>query len=104
MNYAIVEISGKQVWVENGKFYNLNYIATNPGNKILLNRVLMVNNNGNIQIGNPYLADVKIEATVLQHIKGPKLLVYKMKPKKKYRRKIGHRQQLTRLIVDKIIT
>ena len=103
MHYAIVEIGGKQVWVENGKFYNLNYIATKPGNKILLNRVLMVNDNGNIQLGKPYLPNVKIEATVLQHIKGPKLLIYKMKPKKKYRRKTGHRQQLTRLIVDKII-
>ena len=102
MKYAIVEISGRQVWVEDGKFYNLNYIATNPGNKILLNRVLMLNDNGNIQLGKPYLEDVKIEATVLQHIKGPKLLVYKMKPKKKYRRKTGHRQQLTRLMIDKI--
>jgi|TARA_B100000768_G_scaffold182028_1_gene208584 large subunit ribosomal protein L21 len=102
MKYAIVEISGRQVWVEDGKFYNLNYIATNPGNKILLNRVLMLNDNGNIQLGKPYLDGVKIEATVLQHIKGPKLLVYKMKPKKKYRRKTGHRQQLTRLMIDKI--
>ena len=102
MKYAIVEISGRQVWVEDGKFYNLNYIATNPGNKILLNRVLMLNDNGNIQLGKPYLDGVKIEATVLQHIKGPKLLVYKMKPKKKYRRKTGHRQKLTRLMIDKI--
>jgi large subunit ribosomal protein L21 len=102
MTYAIVEISGRQVWVESGKFYNLNYIATNPGNKILLNRVLMLNDNGNIKLGHPYLDNVKIEATVLQHIKGPKLLVYKMKPKKKYRRKTGHRQQLTRLMIDKI--
>jgi large subunit ribosomal protein L21 len=62
----------------------------------------MLNDNGNIQLGKPYLDGVKIEATVLQHIKGPKLLVYKMKPKKKYRRKTGHRQQLTRLMIDKI--
>ena len=55
MNYAIVEASGKQFWIEPGKFYDLNYIDLNPGDKIALVRVLLVNNNGNVSVGYPTL-------------------------------------------------
>jgi large subunit ribosomal protein L21 len=101
-NYAIVEASGKQFWVEPGKFYDFNYIDLNPGDKIILLRVLLVNREGNILVGHPCLNKVSIEATVLGHIKSKKITVYKMRPKKKTRKKQGHRDTLTRILVDNI--
>ena len=102
MNYAIIETSGKQLWVEPGRFYDVNRLAANPGDTIILGRVLLVNNNGQVDIGKPCLPNVNIRATVLTHLRGPKIIVYKMKPKKGYRNKKGHRQELTRLMIEKI--
>jgi large subunit ribosomal protein L21 len=103
MNYAIVEASGRQFWVEPGQFYDFNYLKLNPGDKIALTRVLLVNENGNITVGKPCLQNTKIEATILGHIRSKKVTVYKMRPKKKTRKKQGHRNNLTRVLVDKII-
>ena len=102
MKYAIVEISGRQFWVETGKYYNFNRIPTNLGQDIILNRVLLLNNEGEILIGKPYLDMVKIKGKVLEHLRGRKKLVYKMRPKKKTRKKQGHRQQLTRVLIEEI--
>nr|WDB00552.1 ribosomal protein L21 [Cavernulicola chilensis] len=102
MNYAIIETSGSQFWVEPGKFYDFNYISANTGDKILLNRVLLVQKENFMTIGSPWLEGVQIEATVLQHLKGPKITVYKMQPKKKTRKKQGHRQNLTRVLINSI--
>ena len=102
MKYAIVEISGRQFWIETGKYYDLNRIPTLLGKQIILNRVLLLNNNGEILIGKPYLKSVKIEAKVLKHLRGRKTVVYKMRPKKKTRKKQGHRQELTRVLIKDI--
>lgn len=102
MKYAIVEISGKQFWVETGKFYEFNRIATELGKKINFNRVLLLNNDGNIFIGQPYLTNVKIEGKILEHLRGKKKIIYKMRSKKKTRRKQGHRQELTRVLIENI--
>ena len=102
MNYAIVEASGRQFWVESGRFYDFNSLNLNPGDKIALTRVLLVNENGNISVGKPCLQDAKVEATILGHIRSKKVTVYKMRPKKKTRKKQGHRDNLTRVIVDRI--
>jgi len=102
MKYAIVEISGRQFWVENKKYYDLNRIPTKVNSQINLNRVLLVNNEGEILIGQPYLENVKITAKVLKHFRGQKILVYKMRPKKKTRKKQGHRQDLTRILINDI--
>ena len=102
MNYAIVEASGKQFWIEPGKFYDLNYIDLHPGDKIALVRVLLVNNNGNVSVGHPCLENTSVEATVLGHIQSKKITVYKMRPKKKTRKKQGHRDNLTRIMVNSI--
>ena len=101
MNYAIAEISGKQIWVEKGKFYDINKIKLEVGSKITLNRILLINEKNNISLGKPYL-EKKITATIVQHFKGTKFVVYKMKPKKKMRRKQGFRKEITRIIIDKI--
>ena len=102
MKYAIVEISGRQFWVETGKYYNFNRIPTKLGQDIILNRVLLLNNEGEILVGKPYLEKVKIKGKVLEHLRGRKKLVYKMRPKKKTRKKQGHRQQLTRVLIEEI--
>lgn len=102
MKYAIVEISGRQFWIETGKYYDLNRIPTEPGKEIILNRVLLVNNEGELLIGKPYLESVKVKGKILEHLRGRKTIVYKMRPKKKTRKKQGHRQDLTRVLIEEI--
>ena len=102
MKYAIVEISGRQFWIETGKYYDLNRIPTELGKEITLNRVLLVNNDGELLIGKPYLESVKVKGKILEHSRGRKTIVYKMRPKKKTRKKQGHRQDLTRVLIEEI--
>ena len=102
MKYAIIEISGRQFWVETGKYYDFNRIPTELGKEITLNRVLLVNNEGEILVGKPYLDTVKIKGKILEHLRGQKKIVYKMRPKKKTRKKQGHRQELTRVLIEEI--
>lgn len=100
--YAVVEIGGKQMFVEPGKWYSCNRLQVSVGDKIRLGRVLALKQGDNFTVGKPYLEDVNIEAEVLEQFRGPKIIVFKMKPKKHYRRKNGHRQELTRFMVTKI--
>ena len=102
MKYAIVEISGRQFWIETGKYYDLNRIPTELGKEITLNRVLLANNDGELLIGKPYLESVKVKGKILEHLRGRKTIVYKMRPKKKTRKKQGHRQDLTRVLIEEI--
>ena len=103
MNYAIVEISGKQFWLETGKFYDFNRIPIKLGKEITLNRVLLFKKQEKLLIGQPYLNNVIIQGKILEHLRGKKQIIYKMKPKKKSRQKRGHRQELTRVLIEKII-
>lgn len=102
MKYAIIEISGRQFWVETGKYYDFNRIPTELGKQITLNRVLLVNDEGNVLVGKPYIENVQITGKILEHLRGKKTIVYKMRPKKKTRRKQGHRQELTRVLIEDI--
>ena len=102
MDYAILEISGKQFWIESGKFYDFNRIPIQLGKEITLNRVLLLKNEGKVLIGQPYLSNVIIQGKILEHLRGKKQIIYKMKSKKKSRRKQGHRQELTRVLIEKI--
>nr|UYC31267.1 ribosomal protein L21 [Odontella aurita var. minima] len=102
MKYAIVEISGRQFWIETGKYYDFNRIPTELGKEITLNRVLLLNNDGEILVGKPYLQSVKVKGKILEHLRGRKTIVYKMRPKKKTRKKQGHRQELTRVLIEEI--
>lgn len=103
MQYAIIEISGKQVWVESGKFYDINRIPIKLGKEISLNRVLLARDiTGSLSIGQPYLNNVKITGKILEHFKGEKKIIYKMKSKKKTKSKNGHRQELTRVLIQDI--
>lgn len=102
MTYAIIDAGGKQIWIQAGRFYDLNYIKGEPGDIVNLNRVLLINKKGDIQIGTPCIESVKIKAKILKHLKGKKITVFKMKPKKNSKSKQGHRQKLTRLLIQDI--
>jgi large subunit ribosomal protein L21 len=102
MEYAIVEIGGHQVWVEKGQYFITNKISIAPGTNISLNRILLVNKDENLHFGHPYLPLCKVEGQIIEHIRGSKVIVYKMKSKKKYRRKKGHRQEMTKLLINSI--
>jgi len=109
--YAIVETSGTQLRVEPGRFYNLDRIhepdseSREPiaeGSAVTFDRVLLLNNDGEVSVGQPYVEGVVVKGTVLTHYRDRKVLVYKMLPKKKTRKKRGHRQEITRLLVESI--
>jgi large subunit ribosomal protein L21 len=103
MIYGIIEASSRQYWIEPGKIIDINNLPIKSGSTILLNQILFARNQDQIFIGRPYLNKITVEATIEKHFLGPKIIVYKMKPKKKYKRKNGHRQHLTRLMIQKII-
>jgi len=102
MTYAIIETGGKQLRVEPGRFYDIELLTAQPEEKVTINSVLLVQHNGEVSIGQPLVTGATVEGTVLRHLRGRKVLVYKMKPKKKTRKKRGHRQEITRLLIDSI--
>jgi len=102
MAYAIIEAGGTQLRVEPGRFYDINRLPVEPDEKVTIDKVLLVENDGDVSIGQPLVDGASISATVMEHRRGKKVIVYKMQPKKHTRKKRGHRQELTRLMVDTI--
>lgn len=102
MNYAVVEIGGKQIYVQPGKFYDVNKLQASPGETILLNKILLLRKEDNLTFGRPCVPSCNIKAKVLRHLKGSKVVVLKMKSKKNMRSKKGFRQHLTRLLIQEI--
>ena len=102
MVYAIIETGGKQLRVEPGRFYDIERLAVEEDESVTIDKVLFVDNDGTVSVGQPLVAGATVEATVLRHMRGRKIIVYKMQPKKKTRKKQGHRQELTRLMVNAI--
>ena len=100
--YAIAETSGQQFWFEVDRYYDIDRLNAKEKDKITLEKVLVLKDNESITIGKPYVKDAKIELEVVSHKRDKKILVYKMRPKKKTRRKMGHRQELTRVMVKSI--
>nr|QCI06846.1 ribosomal protein L21 [Halydictyon mirabile] len=104
MVYAIIEASGRQLWIEPGKFYDVNYIHGNPGDIISLNRILFLHKNNMFKLGTPCISSNIVKAKILKHLRGRKLIIFKIKPKKNSRIKQGHRQQLTRILIEDIVS
>lgn len=90
------------MFVEPGKWYTCNRLKAEVGSKIRFGRVLALKQQDTLTVGKPYLENVRIEAEILEELRGPKVIVYKMRPKKHYRRKNGHRQSLTKFMVTSI--
>ena len=100
--YAIAETSGQQFWFEVNRYYDIDRLNAKEKDKITLEKVLLLKDKNSITIGKPYVKDAKIELEVVSHKRDKKITVYKMRPKKKTRRKMGHRQELTRVMVKSI--
>ncbi len=100
--YAIAETSGQQFLFKVNRYYDLDRINANEKEKITLNNILLIKDKEEISIGQPYIKDANIELEIVSHKRDRKILVYKMRPKKKTRRKMGHRQELTRVMVRSI--
>lgn len=99
--YAIVEVAGHQYKVEPKAFIEVNRLQDKEGSKITIEKVLLVQDGDKSDIGTPYVEGAKVEAKVVEHTQGDKIKVFKMKPKKRYAKTIGHRAKLTKLeIVD----
>ena len=101
-SYAIVEASGQQFWVQPNRYYDLDRLQAEVDDTIKLENVLLVKDGGGTTLGQPYVKDATVSLKVMAHRRGPKVIVYKMRPKKKPRRKNGHRQELTRVMVESI--
>ena len=99
--YALVEFKGKQYKVEKGALLKVDKIDAEPGTKLDIDTVLLVSGDA-ITVGSPYVKGAKISATVESHGKDDKIIVFKYKPKKDYRRKQGHRQQYSILKIGDI--
>ena len=100
--FAIAETSGQQFWFEVNRYYDIDRLNSKEKDKIILEKVLLLKDKDSITVGKPYVKDAKIELEVISHKRDKKILVYKMRPKKKTRRKMGHRQELTRVMVKSI--
>ncbi len=100
--YAIITTGGKQYKVKENQDIVVNRIDGKKGDKIKIKEVNMVSDDGNVKVGNPLINKAEVEATIKDHIKGDKVISFKMKSKKRYKRKVGHRQLLTVLHLEKI--
>ena len=102
MSYAIIEAGGTQLRVEPGRFYDLNRLTANEHGSYVIDKVLLINNDDEVTIGQPFIEGATVEGTVMEERRGRKIIVYKMRPKKKTRKKRGHRQELSRLMINSI--
>lgn len=103
ISYAIVQASGRQFWVEENRFYDFNKLPLNVGDNLKLNKILLIKQGDSLYLGKPYLSNsCLIEATVVRHLSGSKIRVYKMRPKKKTRKTFGSRSKLTRVLIRSI--
>jgi large subunit ribosomal protein L21 len=100
--YAIIETGGKQYRVSVGDRIAVERLPDDEGGEITIDRVLLVGGSGTTRVGTPVVSGATVTATVDDHYRGEKLVVFKYKPKKRYRRRIGHRQALSHLTITGI--
>lgn len=100
--YAVVNTGGKQYRVQPGDTLDVELLDASAGDSIELGRVLMIGDGDNTVVGRPTVAGARVIAEVVDQIKGDKIIVFKYKPKVRYRRKTGHRQRLTRVRITDI--
>lgn len=101
--YAIVETGGKQYRVSQGDVVRLEKLTAQEGEVVELDKVLLVSDGNEVKVGNPYVEGAKVSVKVQKQGRGRKVIVFKYKPKKNYRRKHGHRQPYTEVVVENIV-
>jgi len=101
--YAVIETGGKQYRVQEGDIVRVEKLDVQEGEKVDLSKVLLISNEDGIVVGKPYIDGAKVEATVIEHGKDRKIVIFKYKPKKDYRKKQGHRQPYTKIKIEKIV-
>lgn len=101
--YAIVEIAGQQFKVERGNKVYVHRLEANEGSKVEFDRVLLIENDGKISVGNPTVDGAKVAATVIEHLKGDKVIVFKKLRRKGYQKWNNHRQQYTQILVQGVL-
>ena len=102
--YAIVEIAGQQFKVSKDQKVYVHRLASEEGSKVSFDKVLLLDDNGTITLGAPAIEGASVEAKVLQHLKGDKVIVFKKKRRKGYKKRNGHRQYLTQIVIEGIST
>ncbi len=100
--YAIIENGGKQYKAIEGEYIEIDLLPVEVGKKKSFDNVLLLSADEKVEVGTPYLKGVSVDATVISHFKGPKITVFKYRPKQRYRVKTGHRQRYSRVLVDSI--
>ena len=100
--YAIIETGGKQYRVAVGDRLSIEKLPSDAGSDFTFDRVLMIGGGGAATVGTPLVAGATVSATIEEQYRGPKIVVFKYKPKKRYRRRTGHRQSLTRVAITAI--
>ena len=100
--YAIVDIAGQQIKVEKERRIFVNRLKEAEGESVTFDKVLLVDNDGSVKVGAPYIDGASVTATVLAHLKGDKVIVFKKKRRKGYAKKNGHRQYLTQIQIVEI--
>jgi large subunit ribosomal protein L21 len=100
--YAIVEIAGQQFKVSKDLKVYVHRLTNEEGSKVSFDKVLLLDDNGNITLGAPAIEGASVEAKVLQHLKGDKVIVFKKKRRKGYKKRNGHRQSLTQIVIEGI--
>ena len=102
--FAIVETGGKQYQVEEGRYLDVELLEGEANAKVVFDKVVMIVNGKKSKVGQPYVAGASAEGTIVKHDKAKKVIVYKQRPKKGYRKKQGHRQGFARVMINKIRT
>jgi large subunit ribosomal protein L21 len=100
--YAIVEIAGQQFKVSKDLKVYVNRLTNEEGSKVSFDKVLLLDDNGTITLGAPAIEGASVEAKVLQHLKGDKVIIFKKKRRKGYKKRNGHRQYLTQIVIEGI--
>lgn len=100
--YAVVEIAGMQYRVEPNQQLYVNRLQSELGSSLEIDRVLLLDKDGSIQVGLPTVEGAKVNAKIVEHLKGEKVIVFKKKRRKGYRKRNGHRQMLTKIEISSI--
>jgi large subunit ribosomal protein L21 len=100
--YAVIKTGGKQHQVTEGDVIQVDWMQGDPGDTVEIEDVLMVKMDSEVKVGTPLVEGAKVSATIVDHVKGKKIIVFKFKRRKDYRRKQGHRQKYTKLRIESI--